>query len=140
MGKISVGTMAPTSALVPTPLASEGQPRNSGDVENRPPTGKGRKTSSRDMLSSMNSYLTRCELAMGEIQEQVEDIEKSIKELDSIREELKGEMQGALNEAMDVHMRRNESLEAHVVAMRGELEQFRGELAALRAIMVARPI
>ena len=46
-------------------------------------------------------------------------------------------MQGALNEAMDVLTQRNEALEAQVVAMRGELEQFRDELAALRAAMVA---
>ena len=72
--------------------------------------------------------------------ERVEDTEKGIEELDSAREEFKGEMQGALNEAMDVLTQRNEALEAQVVAMRGELEQLRGELAALRAAMVVGPV
>ena len=58
----------------------------------------------RDMLSSMDSYLAKCELAVGEIRERVKDIERGIEELDSTWEELKGEMQGALNEAMDVLM------------------------------------
>ena len=73
-------------------MASVSQPGNSSDVENRPPTGKGRKASSRDMQSSMNSRLAKCELVVGEMRERVEDTERGIEELDSAREELKGEM------------------------------------------------
>ena len=97
-------------------MASEIQPGNSSDVENRPPTGKGKRANSRDMQSSMDSRLAKCELAMGEMRERVEDTERGIEELDSAREELKSEMQGALNEAMDVLTQRNEALEAQVVA------------------------
>ena len=69
------------------------------------------------MLSSMDSHLVKCELAVGKMRERVEDIERDIEELDSTREEFKGEMQGALNEEMDVLTQRNEALEAQVVAM-----------------------
>ena len=93
-------------------MASEGQSRNSSDVENSPPTGKWRRDSSRDMQSSMNSCLAKCELAVGEMRERVEDTERGIEKLDSMWEELKKEMQGAFNEAMDVLTQRNEALEA----------------------------
>ena len=102
-------------------MVSECQFDNPRYVENRPPIGKGRRANSRDMQSSMDSRLAKCELAVDEMREQVEDTERGIEELDSAREELKGEMQGALNEAMDVLTQRNEALEAHVVAMRGSL-------------------
>ena len=64
--------------------------------------GKVMKASSRDMLSSMDARVTRTELAVGEIWDKFEDTEKCIKGLDSKREELREEMQGALNESMDV--------------------------------------
>ena len=83
-------------------MASKVQPSNPSDIENRSPIGKGKKASSRDMLSSMDSRLAICELTMGEMRERVEDTERGIEELDSTREELKGEMQDALNEAIDV--------------------------------------
>ena len=54
------------------------------------------------MLSSIDSRLAKCELAVGEMRERVEDTKKGIEKLDSVREELKNEMQGALNEAMDL--------------------------------------
>ena len=95
-------------------MASVCQLGNSSDVENRSPTSKGRRASSRDMQSSMDSRLSKCELAVGEMRKRVEDTERGIEELDFAREELKGEMQGALNEAMDVFTQRNEALEAHL--------------------------
>ncbi|KAJ8639990.1 hypothetical protein MRB53_016684 [Persea americana] len=99
-------------------MANESQPGNSSDmVENRPPTGKGKRASLRDMLSSMDARLARCELAVDEMRDRFEDIEGRIKEPDSTREENKGEMQGALNEAMDVLTQRNDALEAQVMAM-----------------------
>ena len=61
-------------------MASEIQPGNSSDVENRPSTGKGRRDSSRDMQSSMDSRLAKCELAVDEMREGVEDIEREIEE------------------------------------------------------------
>ena len=91
-------------------MASKVQPENSSDVQNRSPIGRGRRASSRDMQSSMDSRLAKCELAVGEMR--VEDTERGIEELFSMREELKIEMQGALNEAMDVLTQRNEALEA----------------------------
>ena len=48
-------------------MASECQSGNPSDVENRPPTDKGRRVSSKDMQSSMDSRLARCELAVGEM-------------------------------------------------------------------------
>ena len=74
------------------------------------------------MLSSMDSRLARCELAVGEMREQVEGTDRSIEKLDSTREKLKGKMQCTLNKAMDVLTQRNEALETQVVAMREELE------------------
>ena len=62
-------------------MTSEVQPGNSSDVENRPPTGKGRRASSRDMQSSMDSRLAKCELAMDEMRDRVEDTERGIEEL-----------------------------------------------------------
>ena len=59
-------------------MASVCQLGNSNDVENRPPTGKGRKASSRDTQFSMDSRLAKCELAVGEMRERVEDIERGI--------------------------------------------------------------
>ena len=64
-------------------MANEIQSDNLNNVENCPPTGKRRKASSRDMLSSMNSRLARCELAMDEMRERVEDTKRGIEELDS---------------------------------------------------------
>ena len=63
--------------------------------------GKSKRGSSRELVSNMDSCLARVELAVGEMQDQLEDIDEHIKELDSRGEELKEHMQGAFNESLD---------------------------------------
>ena len=50
----------------------------------------------------MDTHLAKVELVMGEMRDKFEDTNKSIEGLSFIREELRGEMQGAFNETMDV--------------------------------------
>ena len=64
--------------------------------------GKVMKASSRDMLSSMDARVTRTELAVGEMWDKFDDTEECIEGLDFKRKEFREEIQGALNECMDV--------------------------------------
>ena len=64
--------------------------------------GRSKKASSRDMMSSMEARMTRTELVIGEMRDKFEDIEERIEGLDSKREEFMKEMQGVLNEPMDL--------------------------------------
>ena len=45
--------------------------------------GKSKRGSSREVVSNMDSRLTRVELAIGEMRDQLEDTDERIKELDS---------------------------------------------------------
>ena len=47
-------------------------------------------------------------------------------------EELRGEMQGALNSTVDMLLKRDDALEAMVVALRAEVAQLKEELRACR--------
>ena len=63
--------------------------------------GKSKRGSSREVVSNIDSRLARVKLAIGEMQDQLEDIDKHIKELDFKREEFKEQMEGALNEFLN---------------------------------------
>ena len=64
--------------------------------------GRSKKASLRDMLFFIEARVARTELAIGEIRDKFEDIEERIEGLDFKREELMEEMQGVLNEHMDL--------------------------------------
>ena len=51
--------------------------------------GKSKRGNSRELVSNMDSYLARVELAIEEMQDQLEDTDERIKELDSQGKELK---------------------------------------------------
>ena len=65
------------------------------------PHGKSKRGSSREVVSNIDSRLARVKLAIGEIQDQLEDIDKHIKKLDFKGEEFKEQMEGALNEFLN---------------------------------------
>ena len=103
---------------------------------------KSKRGSSREVVSNMDSRLTRVELAIGEMRDQLEDTDERIKELDSRGEELKEQMQGALNESLDAVTQsldavtqKNTSLEAMVVALREEMAELKRELSACKAVI-----
>ena len=54
------------------------------------------------MLPSMDARVTRIELAIGKMRDKFDDIEERIEGLDFKRKELMEEIQGVLNESMDV--------------------------------------
>ena len=97
--------------------------------------GKSKRGGSREQVSNMDSRLARVELAIGEMRDQLEDTDKRIKELDFRGEELKEEMQGALNESLDTVTQKNTALEAMVVALREEMTELKRELLACKAVM-----
>ena len=97
--------------------------------------GKSKRGSSRELVSNMDSRLARIELAVGEMRDQFEDTDESIKELDSRGEELKEQMQGALNKSLDAVTQKNTALEAMVVALREEMDELKRELSACKAVI-----
>lgn len=100
---IRARTMTNTSEV------TEGQNQNAS---------KGR---SKDVLSSMESRVARVELAMGKLRDKIFDHDEGIEKIVAMGDEIRGEMQGALNQSMDDLQKRNEALEALVVSLRQEV-------------------
>ena len=61
-------------------------------------TGKEAKMTKKDAMADINSRLTKVELAMGEEQDKFEEMGQRMEELEHGREELREELQLALNE------------------------------------------
>ena len=78
----------------------------------KPPHGKGWKERSRDMLVSMEESLAKVELAFADMRDRFEDVDQCIEKLESEGgdEELRGEMQGALNSTVDMLSKRDDAL------------------------------
>ncbi|PKI55640.1 hypothetical protein CRG98_023951 [Punica granatum] len=81
--------------------------------------------SSRDLLSSLEGHMTEMEFVMADIQGKIDDTSKGIEELPSNLEELQEGMQGTLNAAVDELTKRDETLEALVLAMRVEIDELK---------------
>ncbi|KAL3522774.1 hypothetical protein ACH5RR_015608 [Cinchona calisaya] len=103
----------------------------SSDVthEEIPQTKKDRKgrEPSRDVLTAAIARVEKLELAMAETRDAVEDAVVRIDEVESRDEDLRGEMQGALNAAADGLAQRSESLEAELVSIKDEIAAIRTE-------------
>ena len=75
------------------------------------------------MLASMEGRLVKVELAFADMRDRFEDVDQRIEKLESEGgdEELRGEMQGALNSTVDMLSKRDNALEATVVTLRAEV-------------------
>ncbi|KAL3500663.1 hypothetical protein ACH5RR_039756 [Cinchona calisaya] len=97
--------------------------------EEIPQTKKDRKgrEPSRDVLTAAIARVEKLELAMAETRDAIEDAVVRIDEVESKDEDLRGEMQGALNAAADGLAQRSESLEAELVSIKDEIAAIRTE-------------
>ena len=82
------------------------------------------------MLTSMEVRLAKVELVFTDMRDRFEDVDQRIEKLESEGggEELRGEMQGALNSIVDMLSKRDDALEAMVVALCAEVAQLKEEL------------
>ncbi|KAL3499013.1 hypothetical protein ACH5RR_041745 [Cinchona calisaya] len=103
----------------------------SSDVthEEIPQTKKDRKgrEPSRDVLTAAIARVEKLESAMAETRDAVEDAVVRIDGVESKDEDLRGEMQGALNAVADGLAQRSESLEAELVSIKEEIAAMRAE-------------
>ncbi|XP_022773522.1 uncharacterized protein LOC111315780 [Durio zibethinus] len=93
-------------------------------------SGRGKKANSRDIWSTMDGRLAKVEVTVADVRDKFDKVEACFEDMDSRAEELKGEMQSALNETIDMLTQRNETLEAMMETMRKEFEELKGELTA----------
>ncbi|KAL3522466.1 hypothetical protein ACH5RR_015300 [Cinchona calisaya] len=135
--------------------------RTSSDVthDEIPQTKKDRRgrEPSRDVLAAVVARVEKLELAMAKTRDAIEDVVVHIDGVESREEDLRGEMQGALNAVVDGLAQRSESLEAELVSikeeivairaerdqvatMREEFEALKAELIALRGAVVGRTV
>ncbi|KAL3519240.1 hypothetical protein ACH5RR_017389 [Cinchona calisaya] len=103
----------------------------SSDVthEEIPQTKKDRKgrEPSRDVLTAAIARVEKLESAMAETRDAVEDAVVRIDGVESKDEDLRGEMQGALNAVADGLAQRSEGLEAELVSIKDEIATIRTE-------------
>ena len=92
-----------------------------------PPTGKGKRGKSADIMFSLETRLQRLEIAMAENRDKVEKIDQHINGLEGGHEEFHGEIQAALNllpeswkAQLDALI---DSLQAEIAAIREELKK-----------------
>lgn len=112
--------------------------------------GKEIKMSKKDAMSDMNSRLAKVELAMGEEQDKFEDFGQRVEELERGREELREEMQGALNLVAsecraliktleETLLGKVTSLEAKVTKLEVDLKDSKEELVLCRKAIAQAP-
>ena len=86
------------------------------------------------MLASMEGRLGKVEHAFADMRDRFKDVDQRIEKLESEGgdEELHGKIQGALNSTIDMLSKRDDALEAMVVALRVEVAQLKEEPRACR--------
>ena len=79
------------------------------------------------MLASMEGRLTKVELAFVDMRDRFEDVDQRIEkfEFEGGDEEPRREMHAALNSTVDMLSKRDDALEAMVVALRAEVAQLK---------------
>ena len=99
--------------------------------------GKAKRATSKDIMSSFEQRLVRVELTIGKLVNKIEDSKGCI---EGLGEELREEMQGALNRAADSLSQRGEAVEQHGDALEAlvetlckELDEVKEELAVSKA-------
>ncbi|KAG8611914.1 hypothetical protein MANES_S041516v8 [Manihot esculenta] len=101
--------------------------------------GRGRREKSRDILAALEERLARVEAAMSEHREKCEDMDLRISELESKGDvdELRDEMQGALNVAVDLVSKRGDKLEETLRRLREKVDQLDVELGLCKTAVVS---
>ncbi|GFS35174.1 hypothetical protein Acr_00g0038210 [Actinidia rufa] len=96
-----------------------------------PPTGRGKRGKSADIMASLEARLQRVEFAMADNRDKVEDMDQRIDGLEGGNEEFHREMQGILNSLaeswkaqMDVL---KDSLQAEIAAIKEEIKEVKGD-------------
>ncbi|GFS40482.1 hypothetical protein Acr_00g0068810 [Actinidia rufa] len=95
-----------------------------------PPTGKGKRGKSADIMSSLEARHQRVELVMADNRDKVEDIDQRIDGLEGAHEEFHGEIQGAINSLAESWKAQldalKDSLQTEIAAIREEISQSNG--------------
>ncbi|GFY91651.1 hypothetical protein Acr_08g0000470 [Actinidia rufa] len=96
-----------------------------------PPTGKGKRGKSADIMASLEARLQRVEFAMADNRDKVEDMDQRIDGLEGGNEEFHREMQGILNslaESWKAQMDAlKDSLQAEIAAIKEEIKEVKGD-------------
>ncbi|KAF7821658.1 Transposon Ty3-I Gag-Pol polyprotein [Senna tora] len=101
--------------------------------------GKKVRTGSREALADAEARLARVELAIADGEDKFEEVNQRIEELDMGKEELREEMQGALNLTLDKCLGQVKTLEetfkAEIVALKEELVRVTDELILCKKVI-----
>ncbi|GFZ20044.1 tetratricopeptide repeat (TPR)-like superfamily protein [Actinidia rufa] len=96
-----------------------------------PPTGKGKRGKSADIMASLEARLQRVEFAMADNRDKVKDMDQRIDGLEGGNEEFHREMQGILNslaESWKAQMDAlKDSLQAEIAAIKEEIKEVKGD-------------
>lgn len=113
------------------------------DVTHVKEVRKEKRASSKDVMSSIEGEVSKFREAMGSLQDDLEGTKESIEELKSTVDDLRGEMQGALNVAVDSLSKRgderDDALEAMLTSLVARMDRLEGELRALARGGVVAP-
>ena len=118
------------------------------NVENVPGPCKGKRDKSRDMLGNLEARLARVELAIGDEQDryhalgnQVEELQGTVSDLDSKFEEIRGELQGAMNELADTQRQERDAFQARImealIRLEDRVEEMRGDYLLWKKAMAS---
>ncbi|GFS46872.1 hypothetical protein Acr_00g0104510 [Actinidia rufa] len=104
-----------------------------GDYEGDtlPPTGKGRRGRSADIMASLEARLRRVELAMADDRDKVVDMDQRIDGLEGGHEEFHVEVRGILNSLADSWKAQmdalKDSFQAEIAAIKEEIKEVKGD-------------
>ncbi|GFY85681.1 hypothetical protein Acr_04g0004190 [Actinidia rufa] len=103
------------------------------------PIGKGKRSKSADVMSSLEVRLQRVEIAMADDRDKVEEIDQRIDGLEGGHEEFHGKMQGALNSLAESWKAQldalKDSLRPEIAAIREELKEVKGDWSLCKMVV-----
>ncbi|KAF2282384.1 hypothetical protein GH714_044001 [Hevea brasiliensis] len=104
-----------------------------------PPTGKKGREKSRDVITALEERLAHLEGIVSEQRDRSDDLDMRLTELESKGDEveLRAEMQGALNIAVDVLSKKDQAMEAILLAYREKVDKLEEELALCKTALVS---